>query len=208
MRIDAGTRTCVFEKGNAGQILEFYYQVLDGQHGDLDISADVFDPRGNRLVADNRKSQSSVIIQLEHSGDYVFCLDNTHSLINSKLVYLSITIEDEKGQEGEVTVVDDNGEEEILEWVGIDENGASYSIEVEKIVQSLTHTLKIIVKAKHLLDKYSANKSRDVHLAAEDIFIVDAWSLFQISFMMCVGFTQVYLIKRLFNKPCDYNHHL
>lgn len=207
MRVDAGTRTCIFEKGKSQQIMEFFYQVLDGQHGELDISVDVYDPKGTRIIADHKKSQNSIIMDLEHDGDYVFCLDNTHSLMNSKLVFVYVVIEDRhKRGEGEVSVVGEDGEEhkeeEIIEWVGLNENGETYTIPVTTIIDSLAHILNYVVRARHMLDVYSATKTRDGYLALEDTFVVDVWSAFQITFMICVGMLQVYLIKRLFNGQC------
>lgn len=208
-RVEAGTRTCFFEKGKAGQMMELYYQVLDGQHGDLDITVEVIDPRGTKLLSDFKHSQNSIIMDLEHDGDYVFCLDNTHSLINSKLVFVYVVIDDKISPEvtESVSVVDDEGQEqqevEILEWIGTYEDGTTYSIEVTKIIESLMRTLDYVVRARHMLDKYSATKSRDSYSALEDTFIVDIWSAFQIAFMACVGSLQVYMIKKLFDKPCS-----
>lgn len=204
-RIEAGTRTCFFEKGKSGQMMEFYYQVLDGQHGDLDISVDVIDPRGVKLISDYKQSQNSIIMDLDHDGDYVFCLDNTYSMMNSKLVFIYVVIEDKEGRnETQVSVVDAEGkehlEEEILDWVGVDENGDTYTIEVKFILDSLMRTLNYVVRARHMLDRYSATKSRDSYIAVEDTFIVDMWSALQVVFMMCVGFIQVYMIKKLFKQ--------
>ncbi|XP_032521409.2 transmembrane emp24 domain-containing protein 1-like [Danaus plexippus] len=201
-RVEAGTRTCFFEKGKAGQIMEFFYQVIDGQHGDLDISVEVIDPEGNKLVSDYKKSENSIIMDLEHDGDYVFCLDNTYSIMNSKLVFVYVVVEDRKDDsETEVTIVNDGDEEEIVEWLGQDRDGSNYTIEVSKINESLIRTLNHVVKARHMLDMYSATKSRDSYLASEDTFIVDCWSGFQITLMSSVGFLQVYMIKKLFDRP-------
>ncbi|XP_047537030.1 transmembrane emp24 domain-containing protein 1-like [Vanessa atalanta] len=211
-RVEAGTKTCFFEKGKAGQMMELYYQVLDGQHGDLDISVDVIDPRGIKLISDYKHSQNSIIMDLEYEGDYVFCLDNTYSVMNSKLVFVYVVIEDKKSEnETEVSVVDSEGqehtEEEILEWVGEEHNGDKYTVKVTDIAASLMRTLNYVVRARHMLDMYSASKSRDSYIAIEDTFIVDMWSAFQITFMMCVGFVQVYMIKKLFDRPCNIQSH-
>lgn len=201
-RIDAGTRTCFFEKGKAGQVMELFYQVIDGQHGDLDISVDVLDPNGVRLISDYKKSQNSIIMDLEQDGDYVFCMDNTYSLMNSKLVFMNVIIEDTVNENDE-KVGNDGAEDkeiEIVEWVGTTEDGEEYKIEVTLIIDSLIKTLNHVMKARHMLDLYSASKSRDSYMALEDTFIVDAWSAFQIVFMVIVGLIQVYMIKKLFTK--------
>ncbi|XP_049877793.1 transmembrane emp24 domain-containing protein 1-like [Pectinophora gossypiella] len=209
-RIEPGARTCFFERGEAGQIMEAKYQVIDGQHGDYDITFIIKDPDGDEIVNDYKMSHNSIIMDLTVSGDYVFCMDNTHSVMNSKLVFVYVLIEDKPSESTEETKVDeDDGktegeekhEEEILEWMGTLENGENYYVEVSDIAESLTRTLRHVVKARHALNMYSALKSRDSYLAFEDTFIVDVWSAFQISFMCIVGLIQVCLIKKLFNKP-------
>ncbi|XP_047504528.1 transmembrane emp24 domain-containing protein 1-like [Pieris napi] len=204
MRVDAGTRTCIFEKGKSGQIMEFFYQVLDGQHGDLDISVDVFSPNGDKIISDHKKSQNSIIMDLEHEGDYIFCLDNTHSLMNSKLVFVYVVIEEKnKKEDSDVSVIGEDEEEHkdeaIVEWFGVDENDETYVIPVSVIIDSVARTLNYVIRARHMLDIYSATKTRDGYLALEDTFIVDVWSACQITLMIFVGTLQVYMIKNLFN---------
>ncbi|XP_012544401.1 transmembrane emp24 domain-containing protein 5 [Bombyx mori] len=207
-RIEPGSRTCFFEKGESGHILEVFYQVIDGQHGDLDISFDVIDPNGVKLISDYKKPENSIIIELDYDGDYAFCMDNTYSVLNSKLVFVYVSIEapeNKKDKAAPITFVDDAGNEriveEVLQWMGTDENGKTYYLDIEFIAESLLHTLKLVLRARHLLDRYGAAKSRDSYLAVADTFIVDVWSAFQITFMCIVGMLQVYMIKQLFNKP-------
>lgn len=205
-RIEPGARICVYESGKAGQMLEVYYQVLDGQHGDPDITFEVTDPNEGKLVTDIKTSENSIIMDLEVDGDYTFCMDNTFSLINSKLVFLYILIEDKDSAskvEAEVAVegADGTEEPEVLEWQGTDENGQAYYLEVAPMADSLSLTLGHVVKSRRLLNIYAATKSRDSYMAFEDTFIVDVWSSFQISLMCVVGILQVYMIKKLFNTP-------
>ncbi|XP_035449920.1 transmembrane emp24 domain-containing protein 5 [Spodoptera frugiperda] len=214
-RIEPGVETCVYETGKAGQMLEVYYQVLDGQHGDLDINFKVIDPKNATLLTDHKSSENSIIMDLEMDGDYAFCMDNTYSMMNSKLVFLYVLVEDKNGvtrSDAEATTGSDSGDgqkdaegdeaepKEILEWEGTDENGESYYLEVGKIADSLSATLAHVVKSRHLLSIYAATKSRDSYLAFEDTFIVDVWSGIQISLMFVVGMLQVYMIKKLFNR--------
>lgn len=213
-RVEPGERMCFYEEGKAGQMLEVQYEVIDGQHGDWDISFEVFDPNENKLLEDYKKTRNEVIFDLEVDGEYVFCLDNTFSLMNSKLVFVYVLFENKEennadiNQEAEVGTVDAHGiehpekeEEEILEWQGFDETGSPYYITVANITESMTRILKHVMKARHLLDVYGVGKTRDSYLANEDTFIVDMWSGFQISFMMIVGMLQVYMIKKLFDRP-------
>lgn len=206
-RVEPGTRTCFFERGIAGHTLELFYHVLDGQHGDYDISFDVIDPNGKKILSDYKKSQNSVLIDLETDGDYAFCMDNTYSLLNSKLVFVYVMIEKqvkENDTEAPVSFINEDGVEktveEVLQWVGKLENGDDYYIDVDDIENSLSRTLKHVAKARHLLDLYGAMKTKDSYLAFEETFVIDIWSGFQISFMFVVGMLQVYMIKSLFGQ--------
>ncbi|XP_013135606.1 PREDICTED: transmembrane emp24 domain-containing protein 1-like [Papilio polytes] len=203
-RVDPGSRTCFFEHGQVGQMMEVHYEVLDGQHGDLDISFDILDPNGVKLLSDYKKSQNTFLMELEHEGEYVFCLDNSYSIMNSKLVFVDVLIEN-KNMEEEPTVVEGEELEEIVQWTGVDEAGVTYYIDVTNITESLMRTLKSVGQARHQLERYGAMKSRDSYTAFEDTFIVDVWSGFQITFMFIVGMIQVYMIKKLFNSPCYVN---
>ncbi|XP_041969474.1 transmembrane emp24 domain-containing protein 5-like [Aricia agestis] len=203
-RVEAGTQTCFFENGKPGQFLELYYQVLDGQHGDLDISVDIQNPDGTKILTDYKKSQNSIILELEQEGDYVICLDNTFSMMNSKLVFIDVVLEDRtNSSDAEVTIVNEEGEEleEIVDWVGTDTQGNTYNLDVRVIISSLTRCLEYVLKARHMLDVYSAIKTRDSYVAMEETFIVDFWSGLQVTFMIIVGLLQVYMIKKLFHNP-------
>lgn len=200
-RVEAGSRTCFFERGRAGQMMEAYYQVLDGQHGDLDITFEIIDPTGAKLVSDYKRAQNSIIMDLAADGDYVFCMDNSYSMMNSKLVFVYVVIEDKAGEGGRTEAAAAAGEEEeVLEWTGLDERGEAYYVEVAAIAAALTRTLRHVARARQLLELHGAGKARDSYVAFEDTFVVDVWSAFQICFMMVVGMIQVYMIKKLFSK--------
>lgn len=206
-QVDPGSRTCFFEKGKAGQMMEVYYQVLDGQHGDLDISMDVIDPTGNIIVSDFKKPENSVIMDLLIDGDFSFCLDNTFSVMNSKLVFINVMLENQ--QSGNVTEAETvvgvlendrnhGNQTEALHWTGTDVNDEQYYVPVADIADSMSRTLKHVSKARHMLYLYAASKSRDSYLAIEGTFMVAMWSAIQISCMCAVGLGQVCMIKKLF----------
>lgn len=202
-KVDPGSRTCFFEKARSGQMLEVQYQVIDGHHGDLDISFDITDPNGEKIVSDYKKTKNSIIKDITVDGEYVFCFDNEFSVMNTKTVFVYFLIEKESNedQEAVVAVVDGDSEhQEVLEWMGYLTNGEPYYVQVDKIANSLTKVLKFVVKSRHLLDLYGVLKSRDSHVAYEDTFIVDVWSGFQITLMLSVGLVQVFMIKKLFTE--------
>lgn len=171
----------------------------------MDISLDIISPSGEKIVTDFKKSQNSVIKEIDTTGEYVFCFDNTFSVMNSKMVFIYILIEHQKDEEEEeamISVVDEDGEhQEILEWMGYLSDGEPYYVEVQYIATKLMRILKHVAKARHVLDMYGALKSRDSHIVSEDTFIVDVWSGMQVLLMIMTGLIQVYMIKKLFTRP-------
>lgn len=49
VNIEPGLRDCFFQKGKSGDVIDIEYQVIDGGHGDFDISFDLIEPTG-RLI--------------------------------------------------------------------------------------------------------------------------------------------------------------
>lgn len=59
-------------------------QVLDG--GDLDITFELFDPSGKRLVRDVRQEDGMHTVDTKASGgSYQLCFDNTFSMMTDKV---------------------------------------------------------------------------------------------------------------------------
>ena len=62
---------------------EIEYQVVDG--GELDITFEVFDPTGKRIVSDVRQEDGLHNIDTNKGGDFQICLDNRFSRMTSKV---------------------------------------------------------------------------------------------------------------------------
>lgn len=62
----------------------FIFQVLDG--GDLDITFELFDPSGKRLVRDVRQEDGMHTVDTKgNAGAYQLCFDNKFSMMTDKV---------------------------------------------------------------------------------------------------------------------------
>lgn len=73
------------------------HKVVDGGHGDLDVSFELSDPAGRVLYADYKKSDNVHRHQAEVEGAYRFCFDNTFSVWSQKSVFFELLVENEDG---------------------------------------------------------------------------------------------------------------
>ena len=78
---------CFYEHFEVGSQVEMQYQVLKG--GELDVNFMVANPQGVYIVID-RKSDGWWPLEIEETGEYGICLDNSFSKLFSKLVFLSV----------------------------------------------------------------------------------------------------------------------
>lgn len=93
--VDPGKEDCFYQKASKGEAIDIEYQVIDGGHGDLDITFHLVDPTGRILVADFKKSENSHRATVKMDGDHKFCFDNTFSSYNAKTVFFELIIENE-----------------------------------------------------------------------------------------------------------------
>lgn len=100
VRVDAGAIECFYERAQKNQIIDFEYQVIDGGHGDLDISFELQNPNGHPMVTEYKKSDNIHRLDAQVDGDYRFCFDNSFSSFNAKTVFFELIIEWDGEQEG------------------------------------------------------------------------------------------------------------
>merc|ERR1712168_1482897 len=72
--IAGGKRECYMQNFKADGSFEIEYQVVDG--GELDITFEVFDPTGKRIVSDVRQEDGLHNIDTNKGGDFQIFLDN------------------------------------------------------------------------------------------------------------------------------------
>ncbi|XP_026481064.1 transmembrane emp24 domain-containing protein 5 [Ctenocephalides felis] len=196
VNIDPGKQDCFYQWVKAGQVIDFEYQVIDGSHGDLDISFQLMDPNGQIIFADFKKSDNVHRLEAKMDGDYRFCFDNTFSSFNSKTVFFELLLENEGDDDDKW---DDNVE---LEGLTPEE---FYDMKIQDIHDSIARVRSHISKVRHLQELFRTYEARDRNVAEENNFKVNSWSMFQIFAMICVGVLQVVMVRSLFDTESKVN---
>lgn len=97
--VDSGRSECFYEKASEGNVIDIEYQVIDGGHGDLDVSFVFYDGQGLLVASDYKKSDNIHRLEVKVDGDHRFCFDNSFSTFNRKTVFFEIIVEsDEEGK--------------------------------------------------------------------------------------------------------------
>ncbi|XP_018576390.1 transmembrane emp24 domain-containing protein 5 [Anoplophora glabripennis] len=191
INVDPGKEDCFFQKTKEGDVIDLDYQVIDGGHGDLDITFHLVDPTGRILVADYKKSENTHRADASVTGDYKFCFDNTFSTYNSKTVFFELIVEGN----------DDNewGSEENLDFEGINLDQI-YELKVQDVQEIVNSVRNHLTKVRHLQDLIKSTEARDRNIAEENYFKVNTYSFLQLLLMMAVGLIQVVMVKSLFDE--------
>uniref|UniRef100_A0AAG5D3K2 GOLD domain-containing protein n=1 Tax=Anopheles atroparvus TaxID=41427 RepID=A0AAG5D3K2_ANOAO len=189
--VGPGKVDCFYEVAKAGQTIDIEYQVIDGGHGDLDISFELAEVTGRTIFADYKKSDNIHRFPVPYDGEYKFCFDNGFSRANSKTVFFEIIIERE-------------GEQDEAGWADIDLlEGLTpeefYEMKVQDMEDAIKRVRNHLTKARQLQDVLRSHEARDRNVAEENYFKVNVWSFFQILVMIAVGFLQVFMVKSLFD---------
>lgn len=93
VRVEPGAIECFYERVQKNQIIDFEYQVIDGGHGDLDISFELQNPNGHPIITEYKKSDNIHRFDAIVDGDYRYCFDNSFSSFNAKTVFFELIIE-------------------------------------------------------------------------------------------------------------------
>jgi len=196
--IEPGSKDCFYQYVKAGETLDIEYQVIDGGHGDLDISFELAEPNGRIVYADFKKSDNIHRHRAPTDGDYRFCFDNTFSSFNKKTVFFEIIIETEDGNQDN----DDWNNNDIFEGLSPEEY---YDMKVEDIQNAINRVRTYLSKARQTQDILKSFEARDRNVAEENYFRVNAWSICQILLMLGVGSIQVFMVRSLFETDSKIN---
>ncbi|XP_020717216.1 transmembrane emp24 domain-containing protein 1 isoform X2 [Ceratitis capitata] len=188
--IEAGRNECFYQPVQNGETIDIEYQVIDGGHGDLDISFSLIDPIGLVIVSDYKKPENIHRHEASKEGDYRFCFDNTFSSFNRKTVFFELIIE----QQGE-SAFDKNWDETATAKTPEE----LYDIQVREIMEYVGRVHMQISRAHQILNMLRSNEARDRNLAEANYSKVNVWSLFQICAMICVGLVQVFMVRSIFD---------
>lgn len=191
VHIDAGKKECYFHPVKSGETIDIEYQVIDGGHGDLDISFTLSDPIGLIIVSDFKKPENIHRHDVQKEGDYRFCFDNTFSTFNRKTVFFELIVE----KEGEQNLGDDQWND-VFEGLTPEE---FYEMKVQDIMDYIGRIRMQMTKARQIQDMLRSHEARDRNLAETNFIKVNTWSMFQICAMISVGLLQVFLVRSIFD---------
>lgn len=169
---------CFYEHFEVGSQVEMQYQVLKG--GELDVNFMVANPQGVYIVID-RKSDGWWPLEIEETGEYGICLDNSFSKLFSKLVFLSVITQD------------------LAKKTGLDsevpENTTDHSAAVMEKLNNIDQRLSRIVSFQHYFQAREARHRLTLESNNSRVFW---WSLLECVVVVAAGLTQVVVIRSLF----------
>ncbi|XP_017156121.1 transmembrane emp24 domain-containing protein 5 [Drosophila miranda] len=196
--VDAGKTECLYHSVKQGETIDFEYQVIDGGHGDLDISFTLLDPIGLVIVSDFKKPENMHRHDVEKEGDYRFCFDNSFSMFNRKTVFFELIVE----REGDQHHGDTQWNEDLADLTP-DEY---YDMKVQDIMDFIGRIRLQLNKARQLQDMLRSHEARDRNLAETNFQKVNHWSMLQISAMIGVGLIQVFMLRSIFETHGRMHH--
>lgn len=91
--VDNGNTECFYESAKVGNVIDLEYQVIDGDHGNVDVSFVMYDSTGQIVASDYKKTDNIHRHEVKMDGDHRFCFDNTFSMFNRKTVFFEVIVE-------------------------------------------------------------------------------------------------------------------
>ncbi|XP_018328298.1 transmembrane emp24 domain-containing protein 5 isoform X1 [Agrilus planipennis] len=190
INVEAGREDCFYQEVKEGEVIDFDYQVIDGGHGDLDVTLRIADPTGRILIADFKKSENSHRLEASLTGDYKFCFDNTYSSYNTKTVFFGLLLDE-----------DDSDSHEIVDVRRFDNliSEKQFDFKIDDVMGPLAIVKDHLIKARRLQEIMKSFEARDRNIAEENNYKINFFSLVQILVMLSVGMVQMIMLKSLFN---------
>ncbi|KAM9819130.1 transmembrane emp24 domain-containing protein 1b [Syngnathus typhle] len=184
--LQAGKSECFFQRAIQNGTMEVEYQVIGGAGMDVDFT--IFSPEGVPMVAETRRSDGVHVVEPTEEGDYQVCFDNSFSHFSEKIVFFELYIEGPGGDVG--------GDDE---WAGLelDENMLQYKLQDIREYMDSVH--KHLERSRQMQTVLRAFEARDRNLLEDNLWRVTFWSCASMLVMLCVAFTQVYTVRKLFD---------
>lgn len=200
MEVAAGYEDCFFlEDVKNGQTIDFEYQVTSSSsptgNNDITVRIQSPSPNFNNIYENNMVTEGSFNGEAEDSGDYRICLDNKVSTWSDKTVWFEVQVEDPEDDYD-----DDYMDSE--EWDAIKANNEDtekiFEMKMDEIKTSV-HDVRINVgKIRHFQFMLGAQMSKDTHQVGGNLERINFWSVIHLLIMVVVGFTQVFMVRQLF----------
>ncbi|KAL1491748.1 hypothetical protein ABEB36_012298 [Hypothenemus hampei] len=187
--VEPSKEICFFETLQGKNTIQVDFRVLDGGHGDLDISFNLVDPHGRVVVADFKKAEKNHKIDTEADGDYRFCFDNTFSAFNTKLVYFDLA-SDSEGENPWDFEPDIN----MLQESGVDVQ------QIENLHEQMDQIRLSLNGARGLQDTIKLVEAKDRNIAEELFFKVNTYSMVILVVMILVSLVQIIMVKSIFDE--------
>lgn len=191
--VDAGQVSCFFETAKQGQLMDLDYSVIDGGHGDLDISFTLAEGNGKIIFNDYKRSENIHRIDVKSDQIFRFCFDNSFSTFNRKTVFFELIIEAQGDENANSFDYEGLNPEEV------------YDVQVQDIYDSVIKVKGFLQKAKQYQDILSTYEARDRNIAEQNFHRVNIWSFIQIFLMVAVGTLQVFMVRSLFDTDSKAN---
>ncbi|KAK9539862.1 hypothetical protein VZT92_002349 [Zoarces viviparus] len=182
-----GRSECFFQTAIRNGTMEVEYQVIAGSGMDVDFT--IISPEGIHVIAESRRSDGVHVVEPTVEGDYQVCFDNSFSRFSEKMVFFEIIIEGQGGDAG--------GDEE---WPGLVEpDGSLLEYKLDDIRESMDSLHKRLERSRQMQTVLRAFEARDRNLLEDNLWRVSFWSCASVLVMLCVAFTQVYTVRKLFD---------
>lgn len=156
------------------------YQVISG--GKFDVDCHIASPSSKNLYKEQKQQYDVFSHKAEEAGEYTICFSNEFSTFAHKTVYFELDYDDES-----------------MNAPGVDEEGAHATALTQ--LESSAYTIHEMLKHVSDYQTHHRMKERIGRELAE--FLCDRvqnWSVGQTVIIIIVGFGQVYMLKKLFNK--------
>ncbi|PAV77884.1 hypothetical protein WR25_05914 [Diploscapter pachys] len=192
VEVPAGKFQCYFQAADTARhrTMEVDYQVIDG--GDLNVNFMLL-LGANIIVQDKMKTDGSHRINIDQTGDYQVCFDNTFSYQTRKVVFFEIFLFDANGNIDEPSVAGlakpDDQLQEKMRQVGM--TITDFHTGANRVKASLN-------KIEYYQALMRAQEARDRAIMNANFDRVTFWSLVHTLAMLSVGAVQVYMIRCLF----------
>lgn len=200
VQVEAGTEYCFFLPNVlSGQTLDFDFQVTDStgatSNHDIDVRITAPGPDFEEIFNVERENDGSYSEEVHHDGDYEVCLDNEMSTISDKVVWFEVAVHDPTDDYYDDYIEDDDWKE----MVGRNEDTESlFDVKVDD-VKTFLHNIRVSLgKIRHFQLMLGADYSSDTNQVRANMDKIDLWSVLHLAVLLVVGFTQIFMVKQLF----------
>ncbi|KAK6747962.1 hypothetical protein RB195_000895 [Necator americanus] len=170
--------------------IEVDYQVVDG--GDLNINFMLL-MGANVLLQENMKTDGSHRLDLQSSGDYQVCFDNSFSFQSRKVVFFEIFLMNEKGE------TDDHDFAGIaLKDGDLEKKMEEFGVTIAGFHSSANRIKSQLNKIEYHQALLRAHEARDRAVMVANLNRVTFWSCTHTLLLIGVGALQVFMIRSLF----------